>query len=67
MRDLFSIPSLAAGFAAVNPVYDAASVIRRRSGGLKNKTINQAQHWVCWEAGHNTKDLNESDNGGDGN
>ena len=38
MRDSFSVPSLAAGFAAVNAstaVYDAASVIRRRSGGLK--------------------------------
>jgi len=28
--------NLEATFAAVNPVYDAASVIRRRSGGLKN-------------------------------
>jgi hypothetical protein len=38
MRDSFSVPSLAAGFAAVNAstvVYDAASVIRRRRGGLK--------------------------------
>jgi hypothetical protein len=38
MRDSFSVPSLAAGFAAVNAstaVYDAASVIHRRSGGLK--------------------------------
>ena len=67
MRDLFSVMSLAAGFAVVNLVYDSASVIRGRSGGLKNKTINQAQYWVCWEAGHDTKDLNESDNGGDGN
>jgi hypothetical protein len=56
--DSFSVPSLAAGFAAVNAstaVYDAASVIHRRSGGPKKKTINQAQHWVCWEAGHDTK------------
>jgi hypothetical protein len=29
-------------------------------------TIDQAQHWVCWEAGHYTKKLNESSNGGDG-
>ena len=38
MRVSFSVPSLAAGLAAVNAstaVYDAASVIRRRSGGLK--------------------------------
>jgi hypothetical protein len=64
------MPSLAAGFAAVNAstaVYNAASVIRRRSGGLKNKTIDQAQHWVCWKAVHDTKNLNESGDGGDGN
>jgi hypothetical protein len=38
MRDSFSVPSLAAGFAAVNAstaVYNAASVIHRKSGGLK--------------------------------
>jgi hypothetical protein len=37
-KDLFSVPSLAAGFAAVNAstaVYNAASVFCRRSGGLK--------------------------------
>jgi hypothetical protein len=30
-------------------------------------TIDQAQHWVCWEAGQDTKNLNESGNGGDEN
>jgi hypothetical protein len=40
---------------------------QKKRGSEKNKTINQAQHWVCWEAGHNTKHLNESGDGGDGN
>jgi hypothetical protein len=70
MRDSFSVPSLAAGFAAVNAstaVYDAASVIRRRSGGLKKYDNQSSPALGAWEAGHNTKHLNESGDGGDGN
>ncbi len=41
--------------------------LQKKWGSEKNKTIDQAQYWVCWEAGHNTKNLNESGDGGDGN
>ena len=40
---------------------------QKKWGSEKNKTIDQAQHWVCWRAGHDTKNLNESGDGGDGN
>ncbi len=67
MRDLFSVPSLATINASA-AAYIAASVFCRKRWGLNiYKTIEQAQHWVCWEAGHDNEVFDESSNGGNGN